>query len=149
MRLAPPRELSVASAQLALESHLNDALANSILFRFGQMKRAMLLIPGWLVVTLGLYVALVALELYWNIFNWRLRLDWVAAGLNMAVFLPLIATWFLARATRDIITQIVSLALCLTLLGLGIYIWPREPLTQGLFARETASPIWYRTGRLF
>ena len=41
----------------------------------------------------------------------------------------------------------MSLAACLALLALAVYVLPPEPMTQGLFAREARSPLWYRAAR--
>jgi hypothetical protein len=30
---------------------------------------------------------------------------------------------------------------------LALYVLPAEPMTQGLFAREHPSPLWYRAAR--
>ena len=104
------------------------------------MKRAILLTFGWLTSGLGLYFMLVILELYWNVYDWQPRWDSQAAGLIAGVFLFLVAMRFLARATRDRASRGVSLVLCLGMLALAFYVlWP-EPITQGLFARERASP---------
>ena len=111
------------------------------------MTRVILLTLGWLVAVLGVYVALVILELYWNLYDWQPKLDSRALGLIIGVCSVLAAIRFLARATSHRIGQGVSLALCVALLALAGYVFPREPLTPGLFAREHSSPLWYRAGR--
>ena len=112
------------------------------------MTRVILLSIGWFVAALGLYVALVILELYWNLYDWQPKLDSRALGLIIAVGSILVEIRFLARANSHRIGQGVSLVLCLALLALAVYVFPREPLTQGVFAREQSSPLWYRVGRL-
>jgi hypothetical protein len=111
------------------------------------MKRAILLALGWLVAAAGLYVALVVLELDWNLYDWEPKLDLKASGLIAGMLAMLAAIRLLARASRDRFSQTVSLVICLTLLALAVYVSPPEPMTQGLFAREAPSPLWYRAAR--
>ena len=111
------------------------------------MKRVILLILGWLLAAAGLYVALVMLELYWNLFDWQPRLDLKGSGLIFGILAVLAVIWFLARASHDRFSQAVSLAACLALLAIAVYVLPAEAMTQGLFAREAPSPFWYRAGR--
>jgi hypothetical protein len=111
------------------------------------MKRAILLTLGWLVAAAGLYVALVMLEIYWNLFDWQPRLDLKATGLIFGILAVLAVIRFLARASCDRFSQGMSLAACLALLALAVYVFSPEPITQGLFARESPSPLWYRAAR--
>jgi hypothetical protein len=111
------------------------------------MKRAILLTLGWLFSAAGLYVALLMLELSWNLNNWQPKLDLSAAGLILEMIAVLSAIWLLARAGCDRLSQGASLAICLALLALGVYVFPPEPITHGMFARETPSPLWYRAAR--
>jgi uncharacterized membrane protein len=111
------------------------------------MKRAILLTLGWLLATAGLYVALVMLELYWNLYEWEPRLDLRALGLFCGMVAVLATIRVLARAEGNRFSQGVSLAICLALLALGVYVFPAEPITHGMFAREMPSPLWYRAGR--
>ena len=58
------------------------------------MKRAILLTVGWLLAAAGLYVALVGLELYWNLYDWQPRLDLNASGFDL---------WDVRYACRDLV----------------------------------------------
>ena len=111
------------------------------------MKRAILLTLCWLLAAAGLYVALVMLELYWNLYDWQPELDLRALGLFCGMVAVLAAIRILARADGNRFSRGVSLVICLALLALGIYVFPAEPITHGMFARETPSPLWYRAGR--
>jgi peptidoglycan biosynthesis protein MviN/MurJ (putative lipid II flippase) len=111
------------------------------------MKRAILLSLGWLLSAVVLYAALVALELYWNLYDWQPKLDWNAAVLIFGMLAALAALGLLARAGKARFSRGVSLAICLALLALAVYVVRAEPLTQGLFARGAHSPLWYRVGR--
>ena len=112
------------------------------------MKRAILLSAGWLLAGAGLHVAFVILELYWNLYNWQPVVDWRASGLILGVLALLAVIRCLARVSRDRISQGVSLVICLSLLAVAVYVFSPEPPTQGLFAREAPSPLWYRAARL-
>jgi hypothetical protein len=111
------------------------------------VKRAILLSLGWLLSAAGLYVALVVLELYWNLYDWQPKLDWEALGLIFGMLALLAAIRLLARASGDRFSRGVSLVICLALLALAVYVFPPEPRTSGLFAREAPSPFWYRAAR--
>ena len=110
------------------------------------MLRAILRSLGWLLAALTLYMALVALELYWNLYDWQPKLDLNTVGLIFGILALLGVIWFLARAGRDRPAG-VSLLVCLALLVLAVYVVPPEAKTEGLFAREAPSPVWYRAGR--
>ena len=58
------------------------------------MKRAILLTLGWLLAAAGLYVALVMLELYWNLYDWQPGLDLRALGLIGGMVAVLVAIRF-------------------------------------------------------
>src|ERR1035437_5758535 len=111
------------------------------------MKRAILLSLGWLVSAAVLYAALVALELYWNLYDWQPKVDLNTASLIFGMLAALAALRLLARAGKARLSRGVSLAICLALLALAVYVVPAEPLAQGLFGREAPSPLWYRAGR--
>jgi hypothetical protein len=111
------------------------------------MKRTLLLSTGWLAAVLALYVGLVWLECYWNLYDWLPRLDLQATALVGGVIATLAVIRLLTRATHDRFTRALSLVFCLALLALAVYVSPAEPRTGGVFARESASPVWYRGGR--
>ncbi len=111
------------------------------------MKRNILLALAWIAAALCLYTALVILELYWNLYDWQPVMDLKALGLTCGVGSILLAIAFLARTRCHATVRWFSLVVCLALLALGVYVLPREPVTHGLFAREHASPAWYRGAR--
>ncbi len=112
------------------------------------MKRSVLLAVAWIAAALGLYIALVVLELYWNLYDWQPVMDLKALGLVCGAGSVLVAMAFLARTRCHAPVRWFSFVICLALLALGLYVLPREPTTQGLFAREHPSPAWYREARL-
>ena len=111
------------------------------------MRRVMMLMVGWIMAILALYLGLLGLELDWNLFDWLPRFDLRAAALLMVLLAALAGTWWLARLSSDRVTRLVSLLACLGLLTLGLYVLPEEPKTPGLFSRQSPSPLWYRGGR--
>ena len=112
------------------------------------MIRGILLLLGWLAAAFALWVLLVVLEIYWNLYDWQPKVDFIALGLGFGIFSAIACVWLLARASRQVAARGASLVMCLALLVLGVYVLPPEPLSTGLFAREQASPLWYRGGRL-
>jgi hypothetical protein len=112
------------------------------------MKRAVLRMIAWLAAAGWLYLALLLLDVFWNIATWQPRWDGPAFGLLGSVLVGLLAIWKLTRSDSGRVERVVTFVICLGFFGLGIYVFPAEPLSQGLFARETSSPLWYRTLRL-
>src|ERR1035437_727028 len=111
------------------------------------MKRAILLSLGWLLAAAGPYAALVMWELYWNLYDWQPKLDLNASGLIFGMLALLAAIRLLARASGNRFSRGSSLVICLALLALAVYVFPPEPRSSGLFAREAPSPFWYRAAR--
>ena len=112
------------------------------------MTRAILLTLVWVVASVALYAAFVALEFDWNVWDWQPNLDLFDWGLLVAMFAFVLLMRLLATACPDRMSRGTSLVFCLALFVLGCYVLAPEPLTQGLFARERSSPFWYRFGRL-
>jgi hypothetical protein len=108
---------------------------------------SILLVAGWLVATSGLYVALVLLELRWNLYDWQPRYDLQGDCLVCGTGCLIYVFWLLAKAGGNRVIRTVSFLACLALLALGVYIMPPEPLTAGVFGREQSSPSWYRGAR--
>ena len=113
---------------------------------FSIMKRSILLCLGWLVVTAGLAYAVVAWWVAWNLFSFKMDGDPMGLLGMAGILLALAACWFLARATRDRGSRIVSLVLCILVLGIGLMYLPAEPVTHGFLGRSAPSPIWFRGG---
>jgi hypothetical protein len=103
----------------------------------------------WVLAVAGLYVSLVLLEVYWNLFEWRPKLDIAAFGILVWMGITLTALWFLCWTEKGRVTRIVALVLCTVLVALAIYLVSPEPLKPGLLGRDAISPRWYRTGRFF
>jgi hypothetical protein len=113
-----------------------------------QSRSTAALSSAWLGVAAGLYAGLVALELYWNLIDWRPRPDFVGMGLVAWILGILCVVRYLVRRDAGSWSRFFSLALCVGLSALGAYLLPAEPLTEGFLGRATSSPWWYRGGRL-
>lgn len=112
------------------------------------MKRAILLVAGWVFVTASLYSAALLLDVYWNLVHWRPRLDWIAGGLLIWMAAAISGLWLLARANLPAVPRAAALLACLVLLAAGLNALPAESRGEGLLGRDRPSPTWYRVARL-
>ncbi len=112
------------------------------------MLRRILLALAWLTATAALYLAMLGLELHWNLLEWRPRSDVTSAGLVLGIIIFYSTFWFLTRARFDGVVAGVSALGCVALVALGLYTLPPEPPGQGVFERAAPSPTCYRGGRL-
>jgi hypothetical protein len=112
----------------------------------GEMKRSILLCIGWLAVGAAVVAALWSTEMHWNFFDFSPKWDAEALGYAALVLFALIGSWFLARASRDRGSQIVSLVICVALVAFGVLVCRPEPVTHGWLGRDAPSPIWFRGG---
>lgn len=121
------------------------------------MKQKLTLIVGWLAACFLLFAALFLIDWELNLWDWDPDWDWRISILGTGVLTSITAIWFLARATRDRLSLIISLILCLALLLYGIGILPPEEVTTvsksgwdgffaNLLARRSPSPFWFRGG---
>src|SRR5579859_2110507 len=99
-----------------------------------KMWRSLVLILGWTVAAITLYAGLVALELYWNLFDWLPRMDSKAICLVIVLPAALSCFWWLAAHSVDRGSRMFSLVACLALVALGVYVFPPEQKSQGLFS---------------
>jgi len=110
------------------------------------MKRQILLASAWVVAGAIFWAALVLLDFAWNWLTWSP--DWnrfVMAGF-VSILAGLLAMWFLGRTAGGRALQVVSLIVCLVLLGAVPFFFPAEPVAR---LRTEASPLWYRSGISF
>jgi hypothetical protein len=112
------------------------------------MSRALLLSAGWLGAVTSLWLCLLVLDIYLDLVSWHPRWDETVALILGCTLTALFGIGFLARTTRERPVRIMSLMLCVFLVGLGIYAFPSEPLSTELFGRVEASPGWYRGTRV-
>jgi hypothetical protein len=108
------------------------------------MTRAFLLSASWFLAATALWLALLLLDIYWNLISWHLKWDGTVLILMAWMLAALAAIGLLTRWARDQISRTVSLASCLTLLCVGLHACPAEPLSAELFGRVASSPGWYR-----
>jgi hypothetical protein len=112
-----------------------------------KVKRPILLSIAWLAAGAALFSAVVTFDVDWNLFNWKPELDFIAPACAISIAAALTAIWFLARATRDQVSRVISLIVCLFLAGFAItIILPIEPASGGFLGRTITSPWWFSGG---
>jgi hypothetical protein len=111
-----------------------------------KILRTITIILAWLAASYGLCSVLVELEFHWNFFNWSPKLDAQSVFFASNITAILGCLWFLTEATRDRVSQVVAVLICLLLTALAIVWVHAEPLTGGILGRTAPSPLWYRLG---
>jgi hypothetical protein len=120
---------------------------------------------------------MVGWDFNWNFFNFHPKWNLELIGEMSGILVALAAIWFLARASRDKTSRVVSLLVCVLLAGFGVAGSLAEPLDRPqpvqkpeisrqmsgnqaiaeyfvktaiarVFDRSEPSPIWYRGGRM-
>jgi hypothetical protein len=110
------------------------------------MKRAIYLSLAWILAGAGLGFSLLMLAFMWNLFNFHPEFDVHSLAAIAGILGTLAGCLALARGTRDRGSSIVSLLVCLLLIGLGLSFLPEEPTSHGFIGRRRPSPFWFRTG---
>lgn len=77
-----------------------------------KMVRVLALIAGWMAAGWLLSLCIVFLDMDWNFFNFSPKWSWSVVAEMLGIVLTLTALWFLARASRDKASRIVSLIIC-------------------------------------
>jgi hypothetical protein len=108
--------------------------------------KSTLIILAWIITTVGLFLGLLILDFYWNEPAWEPEGDSIARFLVAWLAAMVVAFWFLSRASVNRATRMFSFLICLGLFALAIHVLPAEPVKSGLFARPSASPVWFRGG---
>lgn len=113
------------------------------------MKRAIMLIIGWLAAGVTLLYGQFRLDFHWDFFGWGLHPVWDSETITdvLVIFAAETGIWFLAKASRDRASRVVSLLACLFLVGLAVVNYYHEAHPRGVFGglREP-DPFWYRGG---
>lgn len=106
---------------------------------------------GWLAATSALVALLFGLGIHVNFFFWAPKWDAETMMYLIGIVAVLICIWFLAKVTKDGVTQLGSLLLCLILLGFVFLCLPPEPLgPPGVpLSRRRPSPLWYRAAQSY
>ena len=109
--------------------------------------RTLVILVGWIAAAVTLSYAIAGLDFHWNFFNWSPTWDVGAIVAGLVILSALVGIWFLANATRDSISRVVSVLVCLILVVFAAaYVLPAEPATGGFLGRSTPSPLWFRGG---
>ncbi len=112
------------------------------------MRRPILLSFAWIAASVAFYACFLFLELYWNLVTWRPRLDLISVLLVGAIIVLVCVFDWLANRIELRLSRVIAMLCSVALLALGIYTFPREPLSEGLLGRQAASPLLYRSLRL-
>ena len=112
------------------------------------MLKTALLILAWFLAVAGLYLALFAVDLDWNIFDWEPGIDLLVVGALYEALAMLTVIWFLSRLKSGRLVQMWALAICVVPVVMAFYLLAPEPLKPGLLGRDHSSPHWYRGSRL-
>ena len=112
------------------------------------MKKSIMLIVSWTVAAGALFYTVLLLSFHWNFFNWSPKWDLETVAELLIALTICAAIWFLARASRDKASRIVSILVCLLLAGFALALCPAEATSAGWLGRTQPSPVWFRAGRL-
>ena len=111
------------------------------------VMRAVLLIIGWIAASCALLYGVLLWELDWNLFRfhpeWNVQLIRAMVG----ILVGLTASWFLAKASLDRATWVVSLLLCVLVAALAVSGLHADESATGVFGGHIEIPFWYRGGR--
>jgi hypothetical protein len=118
-------------------------------------KRVIMLIIGWLAAGITLLYGLLRFDFHWDFFGWGVHPKWDSETITdiFVIFTAETGIWFLAKASRDRASRVVSLLVCLFLAGLAVvyFYYDGQPAKShgdfGLYSRP--SPLWYRGGLTF
>ena len=93
---------------------------------------------------------LFAIDLDLNFFDWTGGWHLQGVASLIGVLALLIGAYFLSSVTTSTATLTIAAVSCVILFGFGIYSVTPEPLGNAgeWFSRRSASPAWYRWGRL-
>jgi len=109
-----------------------------------RIRRAILLIIGWLAAGCALLYSMLCLDINWNFFSFSPRWDSAVPGQIVGIVGALAAFWFLAKVSRDRTSRAGSLLICLLLTGIAVlYFFHVE---RGILAGQREIPIRYRGG---
>jgi len=103
------------------------------------MKRQILLTLAWVVAGATLLYSQLGLNLAWDFLGWDPGWGPVTAACGVGILGALVAMWFLGRTAGGRVLQVVSLMVCLVLLGFAVWLVREAKFT----------PLWYRSGITF
>jgi uncharacterized membrane protein len=116
--------------------------------------RPILLCIGWLVIGAAIMTGVLGIQVQWNLFDFHPEWDAKVLGYGVLLLSALVGSWFIARATRDQASRVVSLVICILLSVLGVLVCRPEETSQetsldsDIFSllHSEPSPIWFRGG---
>src|SRR5437867_1060347 len=106
------------------------------------------MIIGWLAAIGVLLYAVLVLSFHWNFLDWSPKWDLEAVADFIGILMSLATIWFLGKASRDKVSRVVSVLLCVLVAGLAVFWYPAEARSEGFLGRTQPSPFWFRSGRV-
>jgi hypothetical protein len=113
-----------------------------------KMKRAIMLIIGWLAAGVTLLYGMFRFELNWNFFYFHPKWDLETIADVLIILVAETGIWLLAKASRDRASRVVSLLVCVFLAGLAVAFYYYDGLPRkGIFGGPVEPPpFWFRGG---
>lgn len=117
--------------------------------RYTMMKTALLCL-AWIVLCVSFFVLFVGIDLDLNFFSWVGNWRSQSLACMTGIIILLVATYFLALGSQKKLIAIVAVVSCIVLIGAALsMVVPEKVVNPGWWlSRTTASPGWYRWGRL-
>jgi hypothetical protein len=112
-----------------------------------KIMRALLLVIGWLAAGFMLLYGVAGLDFGWSFFGFSPKWSLQSAPEMCMIFVALPSVWFLAMASRDKVSRVVSLLVCVFLAWLAVYFLHADEDKTGIFGGHYDVPLWYRGGR--
>jgi hypothetical protein len=109
-----------------------------------KIKRAIMLIIGWLAAGFAFLYGTLVLDFDWNLFSFHPKWNGQAYFAFLLILAAETGIWFLAKVNCGRASQVVSLLICLFLAGIGISGFFH--VERGIFGGVREIPFWYRGG---
>lgn len=108
-----------------------------------RIRRAILLMIGWVAAGSMLLYGLLCLEINWNLVSFSPRWNFSVSEQIFCIVGSIVGMGLLAKASRDRVSRSTALLVCTLLAGSAFYFFfHAEPLLLG---RNEMSPLWFRS----
>jgi hypothetical protein len=112
-----------------------------------KIMRAVLLIIGWLAAGYTLFYSVAMWEFDWNFWHFSPKLNLELVEAMLGILVADAAIWFLAKASSDKASRVVSLLVCVFLAGSAVWGLHHDEGATGFLSGHYEIPLWYRGGR--
>ena len=112
--------------------------------------RTTLLSFAWVAVCAAFVGLFFGIELDLNFFSWSGKCHFQSVACMIGLLILLVSSCFLSIASRNSKVLVIACITCVMLMGAGIWaVAPEAVVNPGQWlSRSSASPNWYRWGRL-